>query len=97
MRYVPIVNSKMRAWKIHQTTCPCERNFAQIARRFQTSFRFALNIVAHNMEGKSKNLKYSQVQIFSQIFEILMIQSIQFFIFISKILMFLKLDQNWHF
>ena len=56
----------------------CERNSAYIVRRFLTSFRFALNIVAHNMEGKSKNSKYVHVQIFSQILKILLLHSIQF-------------------
>ena len=51
---------------------------------------------AHNVEGKSKNLKHVRIQILSQIVEILIVHSIQFFILISKILIFLKSDQNWH-
>ena len=58
---------------------------AHIVRRFLTIFRFVLNIVAHNMEGKSKNLQNVCVGIFSQILDILLAHSIQFLIFISKI------------
>ena len=37
------------------------------------------------LKGKRKNLQYIRVQIFSQILEILVVHSIQFFIFIAKI------------
>ena len=38
-----------------------------------------------HLKGKSKNLQYVRVQIFSQILDICWVYSIQFFIFISKI------------
>ena len=46
--------------------CPrhCERNSVHIVRRFPSTFRFVLDIVAHNVDGKSKNLQYVGVQIF---------------------------------
>ena len=40
---------------------------------------------AHNLLTICKNLKYVRVRIFYQILEILLVHSIQFFIFISKI------------
>ena len=38
-----------------------------------------------HLKGRSKNLQYVRVRIFSQILDICMVHSIQFFIFISKI------------
>ena len=38
-----------------------------------------------HLKGKSKNLQYVRVRIFSQILDICLVHSIQFFIFISKI------------
>ena len=45
--------------------CPphCERNSTHVVRIFLTSFLFALDIVAHNMEGKSKNFEYVRIWI----------------------------------
>ena len=48
------------------------------------------HFAGHNEEGKSKNLQYVGVRIFSQILDIFVVHSIQFFILIF----FLKLDQN---
>ena len=46
--------------------CPrhYELNSAHIVRRFLSSFRFVLDIVAHNVDGKSKNLQYLGVKNF---------------------------------
>ena len=65
-----------------------------IVRRFLSSFRFVFDIVAHNVEGKSKNLQYIGVRIFSQILTIFIVHSIQFFILSSKLSKFLKLNQK---
>ena len=76
--------------------CPrrCEKNSTHIVRRFPSSFRFVLDIVAKYVEGKNKNLQYVGIRVSSQILTIFIIHSIQFFILSSKLSKFLKLNQK---
>ena len=63
----------------------CERNSCHIVKIFLLSSGVSGQDCDSHLKGKSKNLKYVRVPIFSQILDILVVYSIQFFISISKI------------
>ena len=62
-----------------------ERNSCHNVNIFLLSPGFSGPDCDSHLKGKSRNLQYVRVRIFSQILNILVVHSIQFFILISKI------------
>lgn len=99
--YVTLFNGKIflnSFWPLNKclhsdlsSTLHCQRNSCQNVKRFLSALRFVLDIVAHNVEGKRKNLQHFCVQICSQMAYFLLVHSNQFSL---KFQIFLNL-LNW--